>query len=310
MNKNTSGSKEHSLYAMIAGISTVSIVVFLVLLKTYAWAESGSASVLASLVDSFMDAGISGMNLLVIRLSMKPADDEHRYGHGKVEGLAALFQSAFIVGIAVFLLLESISRFINPNQMDSYMLGVGVMATSMVMSVVIVLIQKICMRHVPSLAVEADSAHYSSDVVVNAGTMIILLALKAGAPAWIDPLFAIAVVAYLLLTVKHIGLKSINMLMDRELDPEIREKIKDIILSHPEAMGVHDLRTRQIGMRCSISFDVEMNPDKAFKDIHRYAREIEKSILSVFSNAEIMIHMDPFGEKADSRHPYHDQDPL
>jgi ferrous-iron efflux pump FieF len=290
-------------YALVAGGATIAVVSFLVLVKTWAWAESGSASVLASLVDSLMDVGVSAVNLMAIRLSLKPADDDHRYGHGKVEGLAALFQSAFISGIAVFLLLESVSRFVNPRPVDAFWLAISVMAVSMALSVVVVSIQKLCARRAPSLAVEADSAHYTSDILVNGGTIVTLLALKAGAPGWIDPLFALIVVVYLLFTVREIAGRGLDMLMDRELPDTMREAVLAAILSHPQALGVHDLRTRQIGMRPEISFDVEMDPEISLFEAHEAAKNIEKDLLRLHPLAEIMIHMDPAGDVTDSRHP-------
>jgi ferrous-iron efflux pump FieF len=301
--KSSPESESKSRYALLAGWITVSIVLVLVAVKTYAWVESGSASVLASLVDSLMDAGVSTMNLLVIRFSIKPADELHRYGHGKAEGIAALFQAAFITGIAVFLLLESIGNLLRPVEIDSYSLAIGVMIFSMVMSIVMVTVQKACMKYASSLAVEADSAHYTSDIMVNAGAIVTLFALQAGAPAWIDPVFAVAVVIYLGLTVRHVAGKGLAMLMDQELPQEVRERIKQIIMSHEETRGLHDLRTRQIGMRWHISFDVEMNPEKPLKQAHASAREIELKLMEEFPQAEIMIHMDPQGDVADSRHP-------
>lgn len=292
-----------SRYALISGIATITLVSVLVLAKTWAWLESGSASVLASLVDSLMDVGVSTMNLMVIRISLMPADKEHRYGHGKAEGIAALFQSAFIAGIAVFLLLESVRRFLEPQAVVDFDLAISVMALSMVVSIVMVTIQKLCMKKAPSLAVEADSAHYTSDILVNGGTILTLLVLKAGAPGWVDPFFALLVVGYLLWTVRDIAVKGVDMLMDRELPGETRREIKDIILAHREARGVHDLRTRQIGMRWAISFDIEMDPHKPLCEIHKTTREIERRLVEKFPQAEIMIHMDPAGDKADSRHP-------
>lgn len=296
--------EDNSRYALIAGAITISIAIALMVLKAIAWVQSDSAAVLASLVDSVMDVGVSAMNLLVIRFSLKPADEDHRYGHGKAEGIAALFQSAFITGVAIFLLLEAFSRFFNPGPVSSIDFSIGVMLVSMIMSVVIVTVQRFCMKKAPSLAVEADSAHYSSDVLVNAGAIATLLALRAGAPAIIDPVFAMLVFVYLVFTVRHIGQKAIDMLMDRELPPEVRQQIHGIILSHPQAYGVHDLRTRQIGMKWSISFDVEMDAKKSFQKIHEYARQIEKMIADAFPQAEVMIHMDPVGDRADSRHPH------
>jgi ferrous-iron efflux pump FieF len=295
-----------SRYAVISAAVTLVCVGFLIAVKSWAWLESGATSVLASLVDSLVDAGVSAMNLLVIRFSLKPADADHRYGHGKAEGIAALFQSAFIAGIAAFLLLESLRRFVEPQAAGNFTIAIAVMGVSMLVSVAVVFFQRQAMRRAPSLAVEADSAHYTSDILVNGGTIVTLLILRAGGPVWIDPLFAVLVVAYLLYIVYEIAGKGIGMLMDAELPEGTRREITGIVMAHKEARGMHDLRTRRIGMRWHISFDIELDPDKRLCEVHDTVREIEQKLMDTYPQAEIMIHMDPAGDKADSRHPDED----
>src|ERR1035437_2491697 len=97
--------------ALLAGGASMAVVTVLIIIKAAAYAGSNSASALASLVDSVIDAAASLMTFMAIHISLKPADSDHRYGHGKAEGLAALFQAAFIGGAGAFLLLESLSRF-------------------------------------------------------------------------------------------------------------------------------------------------------------------------------------------------------
>ncbi len=296
-------------YAYIAAGITLSLVFVMLLCKSWAWVETGATSVLASLLDSLMDVGISAMNLMVIRFALKPADEDHRYGHGKAEGIAALFQAAFITGIAVFLLLESVRRFLQPEAIESFNLAIAVMTLSMLVSVVIVTVQKLCLKKAPSLAVDADSAHYTSDIFVNGGTIITLLALKFGAPLWADPLFAVLIVIYLLFTVRDIGGKAVNMLMDRELPDDTRREITRTLLKHKDAHGVHDLRTREVGMRWNIAVDVEMDPHRPLCEIHKSVREMEEELIAKYPQAEVMIHMDPVGDTHDSRHPEDRQKP-
>lgn len=290
--------------AFIAGSLTILLVLVLIAGKTWALAVTDSAAVLASLADSMADAVISLMNLLVIRYSLKPADEHHRYGHGKIEGIAAVFQAAIIAGTAMFLVIESVERFLNPREIQQQSIAIIIIVVSLLFSFLIVFVQRRALKDVPSLAVEADSVHYTSDIFINAGTIIVLVAtMFSGALYWLDPLFAVIVAAFLLYGSRHIAVKAFNMLMDCELSPEIRQKIIDIIESEQDITGFHDLRTRSTGIRSHISFDLEMPGEFTLTKAHETARKIELHILEQFPNAEIMIHMDPAGQLTDSRHP-------
>lgn len=290
-------------FALIAGAAAVSTAVILIVTKTAAWMMTGSASVLASLTDSMMDAWVSGVNLLAIRYSLKPADADHRYGHGKIEGIAALFQAALMSAATVFLCLEASSRLYKPAPIESMPVAIGVMLFSTMMSTALVLVQRYCLSRSPSLAVESDQAHYSTDIIVNAGTLLALFLVHRGAPLWIDSAFAFVVAIYLARTAWGIGMKGVDMLMDREVPDEQRVRILSIIHADGRVLGVHDLRTRTIGVKIHISFDVEIDPQMSLQGAHDVTRDLESAILKDFPSAEVMIHMDPAGDPHDSRHP-------
>lgn len=302
--KNREGNTvPDSRFALVAGAAAVSTAVILIVAKTVAWMMTGSASVLASLTDSMMDAWVSGVNLLAIRYSLKPADADHRYGHGKIEGIAALFQAALMSAATVFLCLEASSRLYKPAPIESMPVAIGVMVFSTILSAVLVVVQRYCLSRAPSLAVESDQAHYATDIIMNAGTLVALFFVHRGAPLWVDSAFAFVVAAYLARTAFGIGMKGFNMLMDRELPDEQRVRILEIIHAEKRVLGVHDLRTRAIGMKVHISFDVEIDPHVSLQSAHDVTRDIESEILKEFPSSEIMIHMDPAGDPHDSRHP-------
>lgn len=289
-------------FALRAGYASIATVTVLIVMKTIAFVLSGSASVLASLLDSVMDGVVSVLNFLAIRESLKPADKNHRHGHGKIEGLAALMQAALIAGSAVFLALESFSRLLHPQDVRAYGVGIVVMAISIVMSMVLVAYQKYVMRRAPSLAVEADSAHYSSDIYLNVGVMIALVLQMFGAPVWVDSLFALGVAVWMLRIVSGIGKSGIDMLLDRELSKDTRAKITALVLSDPRVHGLHDLRTRMVGMHINVTFDIELDPELSLSAAHGIGLDVERVLLQSFPNAEIMIHIDPLGEPEDHRH--------
>jgi ferrous-iron efflux pump FieF len=288
--------------ALIAGTASVATVLILIVIKSFALLETGSASILASLIDSVVDASVSIMTFLAIKLSLKPADEDHRHGHGKVEGLAALFQAAFIAGAGFFLLLESAGRFTGPAAPEESNTAIAIMAVATILSVILVMVQNYSLRFAPSLAVEADRAHYSSDILINIGVIGVLLGLQHGAPWWIDPAFAVLVAFYLALTVRRIAGKAVDMLLDRELSGDARERITKKVLSHKYVMGMHDLRTSKSGMKIFISFDIELDPSLLLYNAHEIVREVEYELLIDFPNAEILIHADPHGDTSDTRH--------
>ncbi len=288
--------------ALFAGGASICTVIILILVKGAAYLHSNSASVLASLVDSLSDAGVSVMSFLAIHYSLRPADSNHRYGHGKAEGLAALMQAAFIGGAGVFLLFESLTRFTEAHELHSHNFVVTVMAISTALSVALVLLQKYSLNHAPSLAVEADKAHYNADIVINIGVMGVMVALGHGAPGWIDPVFAIAVAFWLAFTVRNVAGKGLDMLLDRELPDSVRLAITQKVLAQKDVLGMHDLRTNKSGMKIFISFDIEVDPHQSLQEAHEVTRAVEKALLSDFPLAEIMIKVDPHGDTEDSRH--------
>lgn len=289
-------------FALYAGYASVAIVVILIFAKSLAYYASGSSSVLSSLTDSVMDSFVSLIALGSIYYAQRPADEDHRWGHGKMEGVSALFQAAVIFAGAFFLVLEASSRFLAPAPIEHHGLGMAVMVFSIVLSALLVWIQKLSLRKAPSLAVEADSAHYGSDILINAGVMIVLLLTANGAPVWIDPLFTILVAAMMAGISRKIGGKAVDMLMDRELPDAERRRLIEIISGQEGVKGWHDLRATRHGMGVVVSVDIEADASLSLRAAHEIARQVESRILQAFPHAEILIHIDPEGDTDDTRH--------
>lgn len=289
-------------YALIASAWAIATVTVLIVIKAIAYFKSDSTAILATLTDSINDAGISLMMLLALRYSLRPADKGHRHGHGKAEGLAALFQGAFLSGAGVFLALSALERFAQPVEITNHLLGISVGGIAIVLSVLLVTVQKYCLSRAPSLAIEADRLHYSSDAYLNGAVVLALIADYYGGPAWIDPLCGLAVALYMFRAAYKIGAEAGDMLMDKELPKAVRERIKSIVMQHDDVHSLHDLRTRKSGMILHISFDVEIDPAMALRDAHQVTRDLENMILVDFPRAEIIIHMDPVGDTHDARH--------
>lgn len=291
-----------SISALFAGYAAILIVGILIVIKAYAYYTSGAVSILSSLTDSVIDSLVSMMALASIYYARRPADEDHRHGHGKMEAVSALFQAAIIAGGGVFLVFETLMHVSKPFAVTNHMIGAGVMIVSIVLSVFLVLIQRYSLKSSQSLAIEADSAHYSSDILVNLGAFLILVMCFYGAPVWIDTLFAIGVAGFMVLVARGIAMKSLNMLLDRELPEEDREKVIAIIEAHEGVSGWHDLRTHRNGNDYIMSFDIEADPEITLYAAHEIAKDLEEGILQIYPRAEVLIHIDPQGYTEDSRH--------
>ena len=276
----------------LASVASVLTAGFLIVAKLAAWSVTGSVSVLASLVDSVMDSIASLINLFAIRYSLQPADEDHRFGHGKAEPLAGLAQAAFIAGSAVFLVFHAIDRLRFTQSLEQVGIGVGVMVLAIVMTLGLLVIQRYVIRKTNSTAIRADSLHYLTDLLTNVSVLLALYLSSLGW-TWADPVFAIVVAIYIFYSAFQIGQEAFQQLMDRELPEEILQKIRAIAMSHPEVTGTHELRTRQAGHTRFVQLHLELHGDLSLENAHAIADEVESEILAFLPGAEVMIHQDP-----------------
>ncbi|MDC3263987.1 cation diffusion facilitator family transporter [Porticoccaceae bacterium] len=276
----------------LATYASTSVALVLIALKFFAWGSSGSVSLLATLIDSMLDALASIINLVAVRHALTPADKEHRFGHGKAEALAGLSQSLFIAGSAGFLLFEAAERIINPVAVESVQLGIVVMVISIVATLGLLSFQQHVIRKTKSTAIRADALHYRTDLLVNGSVIIALILVSLGWPGF-DGVFAAVIGAYILYSAREIIITSYDHLMDRELPDEDRDSIKALVLAHPSVRGMHDLRSRHSGTMTFIQLHLELDDDLSLMAAHKISDEVEARILSVFPGSEIIIHIDP-----------------
>lgn len=279
----------------LATYAAVGVAGGLVGVKLLAWLLTDSVSLLSTLIDSLLDVGASLVNLFAVRHALQPADEEHRFGHGKAESLAGLAQAAFISGSAVFLLLQAGERLYNPSPVHNSWVGYGVMGLAIVATGALVMFQKYVAKRTGSVAILADSAHYSMDVLVN--TSVILALFLATEFGWVlaDPLFAIAISFYILHGAYEVGVEAYHVLMDRELPDEDRANITAIAMAHPQVLDTHDLRTRQSGPDVFIQIHLEMPRTFTLVQAHQVADEVMWKIKAAYPRAEVLIHQDPQG---------------
>jgi ferrous-iron efflux pump FieF len=284
--------RSHGKLLIGAAVASVLTALVLIAAKSVAWLMTGSVSLLASLVDSVMDSIASLINFLAIRYSLVPADEEHRFGHGKAEALAGLGQAIFIAGSSVFLLFEAVDKLLEPEPLQATHVGVGVMVFSILMTALLLLIQRYVIRRTGSTAIAADSLHYFSDLAVNAGIILAILTSAMG-HLWVDGAVGLVIALFILRSSWQIGHESAQLLLDREIPGDVRDVISAIVAEHPRALGFHDLRTRESGHTQFIQLHVDMDQHMSLLEAHDLAESIEMAIREKYPRADVIIHEDP-----------------
>jgi len=286
-----SRQSDHRLL-LLTGAASVLVALTLITIKGGVWWFSGSVSLLASLIDSVMDSLASLVNFFAIRYSLQPADEEHRFGHGKAEALAGLGQAALIAFSALLLGREAVLKLLEPQPVAQLQWAIGVMLVSILLTFMLLMLQRYTIRRTGSTAIEADSLHYLSDVAVNVGIIVALVASLNGY-LWVDGTVALLIAVYIFYAAWGIGNESVQLLLDREISGNVREEIGAIVASHPQALGFHQLRTRQSGRTQFIQLHVDMEESLSLRDAHDLAERIEMDIRARFPMADVIIHEDP-----------------
>ncbi|RUO79955.1 divalent metal cation transporter FieF [Idiomarina tyrosinivorans] len=285
--------REHyAFWVKLATRASVLVVFTLIGLKLWAWWVTESASMLASLTDSLLDSGASIFSFFAIRYAIQPADNEHRFGHGKAESLAALAQSAFIAGSSVLLIFHSTEQWLRGDTLPQTDLGIWVSGFAIIITFGLLVIQRLAIRHTNSQAVAADHLHYQSDILLNA-TVIIALVMAQFGYTWADSAFAIVIALYLIIGASKIGWDAFQALMDRELEQSQLAEIERLAKSVTGVEGMHGLRTRAAGPTRFIQLHIELDDRISLLRAHAIADEVEMELMRAFPGADIIVHMDP-----------------
>ncbi|HSC36034.1 MAG TPA: cation diffusion facilitator family transporter [Thermodesulfobacteriota bacterium] len=273
---------------------SISVSLVLIIIKVIFGFLTNSISILASAADSFLDVMASSVNFYSIRKSEKPADHDHKFGHGKAEGLAGLFQTFIIGSSAVYLIYLSVLRLLDGEHLVSVGWGIAVIALSMVVSFFLTRHIKRVAEETGSLILSADSLHYKFDLYTNGGILAGLLAIKITGLNIIDPVISILIAALIIWSTKDILIEAIDILMDKELPPDTVRKIEDVIMGfNPGVKSYHKLKTRNAGSVKFVEFHVVMDHRLTFVESHEIAEEIVRTIKERIGNSEVTVHVDP-----------------
>lgn len=287
--------KTKALLVKSASYASLATAIALVGLKAWGWNATDSVSLLSSLADSVLDVLASSLTFWAVRFSLSPADAEHRFGHGKSEGLAALCQSVIIAGSGLYVCFEALQRFIVPQPINAPATGIIVIVIATVATSVLVGFQHFVGRRTGSVAITADAAHYKMDVLINLGVLIAILITMWTGWSYADPLVGFGVGLYILWNVAGIARRSLDILLDHEIPRSDREQIRSLALGHPDVRGFHDMRTRFGGNNYIVQFHLELDPDITLYHSHEILDRVEDRIRKHLPGCEIIIHADPLG---------------
>ncbi|WP_095054636.1 cation diffusion facilitator family transporter [Pseudomonas sp. Irchel s3b2] len=285
-------STEHARLLRLATRASVAVACILIVAKAIAWWLSGSVSMLAGLTDSALDGVSSLLNLLAVHYALRPADDDHRYGHGKAESLAGMAQALFIGGSAVLIALQAIERLKHPEPIGAAWLSIGVIVFSLALTVALLMLQHRVIKATGSNVVSADSLHYRSDLLLN-GSILVALVLAGFGWHQVDPWFGLGIAVYILWSAIHIARESFAVLMDEELPLDVSQHMLELACSVPGVLGAHDLRTRISGNQWFVQLHLELPGELTLSVAHDISDKAADAIHAAYPRAEVLVHADP-----------------
>ncbi len=277
----------------------------LILVKLAIGLSTGTVVVLASAVDSFLDFLVSSFNAFAVRSAERPSDQTYNYGRGKMEGVAAFSEGLFIMASALYIMRQAVFKFFTPGSLDFRLpppipvaglaWAMAAMAFSLALTFFVVGYLKKRAAESSSLIIRADTLHYQTDLLSNAGILIALILIRFTGWAWLDPVIAMGVSLYVAKAAVPLLRKGLAMLLDRALEESLVEQIRRIAASHSERVtGVHELKTRRSGDTNLVEFHLVFDEDIRLREAHRIADEIEMRVRALEPARWIInVHLDP-----------------
>lgn len=278
-----------------AAFASIAMAVFLVSLKSWAAWRTGSTAMLGSLADSALDLIASFATLIGVWIAAKPADEDHRFGHGKAEALAAIVQVMLISISAFGIAMRAIDQLLQGAQTEAAETGIGVSLVAIVATLGLLAWQRYVIARTGSLAIKTDNVHYQSDLLLNLAVIAALVLDQYAGFSKADPLFGLLIALWLAWGAWHAAREAADHLMDKEWPDERREEFIAVLARQPGLRGVHDLRTRTSGAQDFAQFHAAMDGSLPLREVHRMMDEIEARIEAEFPGVEVLIHPDPEG---------------
>lgn len=282
-------------FAVRAALASVGAACFLLLLKGYAAWATGSVAMLGSLADTGLDLLASLVTLYGVKLASEPADHDHRFGHGKAEALAALFQVALITASAAGIAWRAVMAFGDPTPTQGADFGIGVSLVAILATIVLLAYQRRIIRQTGSVAIMADNVHYQSDVLLNGSVIVALVLDQYLGVRGADPIMGIVIALWLAWGAFQASSNAIDQLMDKEWPEDERARFIEVAARQAGIKGIHDFRTRRSGSHDFAQFHMEVGRDLTMIAAHDIVEGVEFALRKAYPKVEVLIHLDPEG---------------
>jgi ferrous-iron efflux pump FieF len=293
---NATLTAEHSVYSTRAALASVTLALVLLFAKAWAAYQTGSTAMLGSLADTALDVIASLTTLVGVRIAAMPADQDHRFGHGKAEALVALAQVVLITISAIGIGWRAVDRLINGARTEAMADGIVVSLVAIAFTFVLLRYQRRVIARTGSIAIKTDNVHYKSDLMLNGAVIVALVLEQALHIAGADAFFGIGIALWLMWGAFRASSEAVHQLMDREWPEDERQAFLAAAAGYSELRGLHDLRTRKSGTLRFVQFHVWVPGDWTVQQAHDRLDRAEEDLQERFPGTEILIHVDPEGQ--------------
>ena len=266
--------------------------------KLAAGAATGSMSMISSAVDSLGDLIVSLSNLFVVRYADRDPDEDHNYGHARIEGLGALFEGGFVFASGIFLVYEAAVRAVQGKAAHDAGLGILVMLPLLGLTIGTVLYLRRAARRSGSLVLRADALHYLTDVWVNLGVLLSLALVRLTGRPLVDTIVSIGLALFMMASSTRIMKEGFDVLMERSLDAETVRRVRGLLDGWPRIDSVHDLRTLA-GKIPHVDFHVVVAENMTVGAVHQLFLDLRAAVrIIVGPSTRVLMHADPSPEPA------------
>ncbi len=267
----------------------------LIVLKLAAGAITGSVAIITEAMHSSIDLIASIVAYVSVRQADKPADDDHPYGHDKIENLAAAIEALLILVGSGVIVFESVRRLASGTEVHSLGVGIGVIAFSVLANVVVSTVLARRARETESPALEGDAAHLRTDAMTSAAVLLGLVVVQVTGATWLDPVIALTVAAAIVYTGIKLLLRASRVLVDEALPPEELDAVREAIEAFAPlgVCGYHKLRARRAGSRRYVDLHVQFVAGTTLEAAHETAHRLQDAIRERLRGADVLIHLEP-----------------
>jgi len=291
------------MFSSRSGAVKLSIIVIigLIVLKVVVGALTGSLSILAQAIDSFLDLFAVAVTFLAVRIATKPADEKHPFGHGKAENIAAIVQAILIFLAGGSIIYAAVRRIMTGTTLELTEAGIGVMLVSIIASILLSRHLLRVSRLEDSLALQANAHNIAADVYSAAAVLVGLIVVRFTKLSIIDPILALLVAVYILKVAYDVVKNSFGGLVDVKLPEAEENAIRSAITEHfgREVVGFHALRTRKAGSQRYIDLHLVMPKSTSVEEAHQMCEHLEQDIRSRLPHTDVTIHVEPCDENCD-----------